>query len=1279
VGLHKAQGAAKPTALGTLQQAATYGATKPTNYGTPRSAPLAIWAANIRKGHSQKKFKSKKGPPTYVENIDMLVAANPVSTILQMWSNQSNAYTLDFKRVRIDAAAGGSWHDAIAISDPDFYAICAVTLECINGIHFSFNDYGAPGPSEYVNQATTIYEFPLWNGYQHGPDIGDPNLSRFPHYFWKPSMGNVFNIGSAGSLAQFSKFSQPVPVTSNPFGGTFFIYVYYAAKNNTTKKQSPLAWNRFQFEDVLANGTEYADAGLSSQQVLNPHYCGIGSSDIDLGTAGMIPSWRLEVQGTNYFLPSALAAGGRGDCEYPDMVEDLIKSGVVQTGVGFGLIQRGVNCNDLPGPVQANWWDFNAPSNPGLLYSQPNKLGSVLIAAARWNASVAGTSPTINDTGGDTWNDIYTSTGSTQHGVWWADSNGSDDNLVNMIYGGGGFASQANGYILEMDPGLTQLDGSPVVAIASGSGTLSASIPTTGHPSYIVAIILTDTGIVPSSIPPQWRDLFPAAVHSWSVVYGRKVSAPGTYGLTINVGSLQTTMVLIAVKSAQASEALPYPKALGNIVDFDTLMNVRLQCRAGGLQGSLAMDSQRKVGDWLQDIYTCMNAAPVWSGFKLKSIAYSEVSVLGDGSAVNGATPATAGLASAYWSPTSGGPVSHITENDLIGDAKNPPLLVTRVQQPDAYNIFQIQHFDRNNKYNQALTAEPMAGALALDGPRKKDPLLLPMIMDPKVARKIAAIQGRRYVHIRNKYTFKVPARFIFWEAMDIIEVDEPQLDMLNFPMRLTKVTENNDDTLSCEAEDFFYGLHAPQVLEATQVTSNATNTSVTPALINPPIFLEPPTAMTVNNALELWIGASCPDPTYGGCNVYISTDGGSHYVQLGTIIGNSITGILTQDWPPGLDPDFINDLKVDLSESLGELESYAVADMNNFVYPVWVEGATTCGYELGAYSTATLTGPNAYTLPASPNGLRRDVYHQPLSGSVDHPSGKRFMFLGAASSTGSSSKAGVGGEASILKVPLQPQWEGQTLYFKFQGFNLFGSGVQDLADCVPYTYTPGACAIVPAPEIVTISVTAPSAGDFTIPHGLIFTPLFAVIQMTSDGAIVLQRPLSVDATNVYLTASAPGITCNVSFFAAPADASVPLAPSGGGAYVVPHGLASTPTLELVQMDSLGDIWKDFTTPYTPTDLNLVAGSGGVTGKSYVWLTAPRTPTLTRFASIALAPGAPGNFSVAHGLGVIPKLVIVRMSSGGAIWLQSSVGGDATNLLLTASAGSITGEAEVWA
>src|ERR1700735_2727959 len=84
----KPQAAQSPTALGSMLQASTYGATIPTVYGMTLSPLLAIWAANLRQGGSTKKFKQlKKGITAYVENIDFLLGANPPIGVNQMWNN----------------------------------------------------------------------------------------------------------------------------------------------------------------------------------------------------------------------------------------------------------------------------------------------------------------------------------------------------------------------------------------------------------------------------------------------------------------------------------------------------------------------------------------------------------------------------------------------------------------------------------------------------------------------------------------------------------------------------------------------------------------------------------------------------------------------------------------------------------------------------------------------------------------------------------------------------------------------------------------------------------------------------------------------------------------------------------------------------------------------------------------------------------------------------------------------------------------------------------------
>ncbi|MGP8231523.1 MAG: hypothetical protein ACLQL2_02510 [Methylovirgula sp.] len=87
---------------------------------------------------------------------------------------------------------------------------------------------------------------------------------------------------------------------------------------------------------------------------------------------------------------------------------------------------------------------------------------------------------------------------------------------------------------------------------------------------------------------------------------------------------------------------------------------------------------------------------------------------------------------------------------------------------------------------------------------------------------------------------------------------------------------------------------------------------------------------------------------------------------------------------------------------------------------------------EFMAYETATLTGVNAYQL----TGLYRGLYG---SGAVGHAAGASIARL----------------DGAVFKYVLPNSYIGQPLYLKFQSFNIFGGGLQDLSDCAAYTFSP--------------------------------------------------------------------------------------------------------------------------------------------------------------------------------------------------------------------------------
>lgn len=135
------------------------------------------------------------------------------------------------------------------------------------------------------------------------------------------------------------------------------------------------------------------------------------------------------------------------------------------------------------------------------------------------------------------------------------------------------------------------------------------------------------------------------------------------------------------------------------------------------------------------------------------------------------------------------------------------------------------------------------------------------------------------------------------------------------------------------------------------------------------------------------------------------------------------------------------------------------------------------------------------------------------------------------------------------------------------------------------------------------ISFTSPSDGNFSVQHGLGYTPDAAVIVMTSAGAVWFQ-PILFDSTNVYLVASDVGLTGILNVYAStPCGGCVPIALSTEtqfvttqpGNFTLPHNLGTTPGTVILQITDAGICWFQ-SVPYDSSNLYLVASDAGVTG-----------------------------------------------------------------------------------
>jgi hypothetical protein len=1044
----KGQSLYKPAALGATLQSSVYGQTIPVIFGRTKSAMYLIWAANLRKGVAgvagdQGKKSAKAGAPDYNQNVDFLIAHNPIVAALQAWVNQNAFYPLNFPK----HTGSISWTaSSLTIGDSNFYAVIGVTVTSSYAV--TFNDYGSAPIS-----LSGSWEIPLWNACYAAPDPGLAGTDRYAksYYSWQPSMGNVIRFPEDDSFLS---------------AGSRTVNVYYAAKDPEDGKVYskavgtsglPLAVLRLTFEPVLGNGPEFqgndnfTGQPLSNQQILYPHYAGLGSQDYDVGSAQTPPDVRFEFLGT-YPLYST------GDADFADMIEDIFKMGWSQAALGlaynYAQIQRGLGCFDWPGAAQNSTFNNTSPGTTAFPYYRPNTANNILVTIANAGFTVSG-GPTlatfgagvISDTAG---NGYIAALPSGLNGQVWYVANCAQATSNVVTISGSNYSSQNT--VLEI-AGAEVQDGT-----GSHSTTgRTVEITTTniiGTPAYLLAVVDYGPNGITAPMPeqPHWTKLMDYANGARNfIAYYQIVYRASTYSFTADLTPSGASPKIVTLLAFKCTQPPSYPRALGNILDSATLDLCRQQCRANGLWGSLVMDSQQKASDWLADLYTAMNAAPVWSGFTLKSIPYSEVSAVGNGAI--------------YIAPTASGPVANLTESDFIGDTTQPLVSVERKAQVDVPNLLQIQHPARVAEYDQVVVSQPETGAIAIYGPRKDSPKTMNMVQDPAVARMLLGVMVRRQNYLRNTYKFTLNAKWKLLEPMDLITLPQsatmPTINgqpatAATIPVRLTSIAEDEKFQLDCQAEPFIYGCCAPSdsfslpsVPATTQPQPYTPTVGASPGSVNAPIIFEPvPRLYGATNQPWLWLVVSATATVYGGCNVFLSTDGGASYNQVGQINDSAITGVSTADWPAAADPDTTNDLALNLSESNGTLLSYQTSDEDNFLYPCYVAGGnSSIPYELMTYSVATLTATNQYTLKATAgNHLRRAVFGAPGTAGVDHPSGSRWAWLGA---------LGTATQSGILKLPMDPSWIGVVLHFKFCSFNNYLGANQSLTDATDYTYTP--------------------------------------------------------------------------------------------------------------------------------------------------------------------------------------------------------------------------------
>lgn len=455
-------------------------------------------------------------------------------------------------------------------------------------------------------------------------------------------------------------------------------------------------------------------------------------------------------------------------------------------------------------------------------------------------------------------------------------------------------------------------------------------------------------------------------------------------------------------------------------------------CLASGLLLSPLLDSQRQVSDFLTEILTATNSNCVWTDGKLKIVPYGDTAVTG-----NGVT----------WIPNLT-PEYQITWDMLYGPDNDDPIKWDFKRPAEAFNYVQVEYLNRAAGYNSDV--QPALDQANIDqfGLRKQDPTSLHSICDATVASIVSQLMVQRTCNVRRTAIFELPELFGLLDPMDLLEIP-----LRNGGTRFVRITDYQEkpDTASIEytVEEMLVGVgHAPEYTRQTSA-GIVQNFNVDPGDTGEPAIFDVPVQLAQVIGLETWIGvgAVSGNPYWGGCQVWISTDG-TNYVNKQTITGGSRIGVLSAPLPIGSDPDTVNTLSVNLSQSLGILNPGTLADANDGTTLCFVDG------EYVTFQQATLTAANQYNLGkngSTPGLLRRGFWGSAISA---HLTGSLFVRL----------------DDSVCKIPYSATDVGRTLYVKLVSFNVYGLALQELASVTAYTHTIGGPPTIYAPETLTVT-----------------------------------------------------------------------------------------------------------------------------------------------------------------------------------------------------------------
>lgn len=431
-------------------------------------------------------------------------------------------------------------------------------------------------------------------------------------------------------------------------------------------------------------------------------------------------------------------------------------------------------------------------------------------------------------------------------------------------------------------------------------------------------------------------------------------------------------------------------------LDMADLSEFRVYCAATNLLISPAMTEQREAFEIINEIVEAVNCAVVPSPDGLKIRSYGDSVVSG-----NGVT----------FIPDLE-PVYHLTDDDFLGEEQ--PVRVRRSRDTDAFNHSTIEYVNRFNQYNTETVEAKDQANIEMFGLRTQDPVKYDFFCEPKIARHAAQLMLQRKLYVRNEYEFELGWKYCRLEPMDIVTITDESLGLYQFPVRITRVEEDEEGVLSITAEELAVGSRSAVEYDL-QASNGYQGGNEEPGNVNAPVIFEPPLDLT-DGKNQVWVAVS-GGINWGGCNVWASIDNET-YEMIGTIYGSARYGTLASAISASA-----TSMQVQLNTS-SQIFSGTLQDAEI--------DATLCkvGDEYINYIDATLNGSGRYTLSGMLRGRFNDAQL--------HNSGEPFVRI----------------DRAIFQHDFNTNMIGKSIYLKFTSFNGIQQKEETLDEVTAYSYT---------------------------------------------------------------------------------------------------------------------------------------------------------------------------------------------------------------------------------